>query len=344
MPTINDVAERAAVSTATVSYVINKSRYVSDELTARVLKAVSDLQFRPSRVARNLRQGKTFSLGLVLEDVTHRFAGALFKGIEESATRHGYSILISDIHGDPKREEASINLLLGQRVEGIIYAGYGQAVKLLEGLESEGVPVVVVDKPLDSPSLSSVLIDNRAGLFSALRHLKTMGYQDLIFINGMAINRNAQQRDEAFRDFLKRHGLPQVPDQVRYGNYTLQHGFQTTVKILQEKRPCRAIVCGDDTIAFGVLAALKAARKKIPEDVAVVGFDNDLFAQVMDPPLSTVLYPAREMGQVAFEVFHRRHTRKRKQPEHVVLPTKLLVRRSTDPSCRLYENIDGIPE
>jgi DNA-binding LacI/PurR family transcriptional regulator len=344
MSTIHDVAQRAAVSTATVSYVINKSRFVSEELTERVLQAVTELQFRPSRVARNLRQGKTFILGLVLEDVTHRFSGELFKGIEECATQHGYSILISDLHADPTREEASINLLLNQRVEGIIYAGYGEAVKVLETLQGSGVSVVVVDKPLGSPALSSVLIDNRAGVFAALRHLKELGYRDLIFINGQAINRNAQQRSEAFRDFLKRHGLPQTPDQVRYGDYTLQHGFQTTRKILQEKRPCRAIFCGDDTIAFGVLAALKVAGKKVPGDVAVIGFDNDLLSQVMDPPLSTVHYPAREMGRMAFEVFYRRHTGKRKQPEQVILSTKLLVRRSTDPACRLYEGLDGVPE
>jgi len=92
----------------------------------------------------------------------------------------------------------------------------------------------------------------------------------------------------AFRDFLNRHGMPQAPDQVLFGDYTLQHGFQATRRILQEKRPCRAIFCGDDTIAFGVMAALKAAGRRIPEDVAVLGFDNDPLAQVMDPPLPSL--------------------------------------------------------
>jgi len=344
MPTIHEVAERAGVSTATVSYVINQSRFVSAELTERVLKAVSDLHFTPSRVAQSLRQGKTSILGLVMDDVTHRFAGELFKGLEECATQHHYTILITDLHDEPAREEASINLLLSQRVDGIIYAGFGEAGQHLAALQAEGVPVVVVDKPLDCPSLSSVLIDNRAGVFTALRHLQALGYEDIVFINGLAINRNAQLRAEAFRDFLKRHNLPQTPDQILFGDYTLQHGFQATRRILQQKRPCRAIFCGDDTIAFGVMAALKAAGRRIPEEVAVLGFDNDPLAQVMDPPLSTVHYPTREMGRTAFQVFHRRRTGKRKRPEQVVLGTKLLVRRSTDPTCRPYEGLDGAQE
>ena len=161
MATIKDVAKRAGVSTATVSYVINRNRYVSDELTGRVLKAIKELNFTPSKVARSLRRGKSSVIGLIMDDITNRFASQFTRGLENIASENEYSIIISDLQEKPENEVNSINMLLEHRVEGVIYSGYGKVENQLLELYRKGLPVAVVDKPLVSDVLPSVLIDNR---------------------------------------------------------------------------------------------------------------------------------------------------------------------------------------
>jgi len=343
MATIKDVAKRAGVSTATVSYVINKSRFVSEKLTARVQDAIAALSFTPSKVAQSLRRGSSSILGLVTDDITNRFAAEFTKGLQSIASREQYSVIISDLQEDPANEARSIGMLLDQKVEGIIYAGYGAAERQLQELFAGGLPVVVVDKPLASARLPSVVIDNRAAIVKSLDYLRKIGRTDIVFVNGLRINRNGILRAEAFREFMVRRSLPFAEDSILWGDYTLQHGYQATRRLLAEKRGFNALLCGDDIVAFGAMAALKARGIRIPEQVAVVGFDNDPMAPVFDPSLTTIHYPMYEMGRACFELFRRVVGRKRRTAEIVSLDTRLIVRRSTDSSYREYEQLNGNP-
>ncbi len=332
--TIKDVALCAGVSTATVSYVINGNRFVSQKLARQVRRAVRELNFTPSRVAQSLRRGRTMTVGLIMDDITNRFGAIFTQGLERVAADHKYSLIISDLHEDPANEDRSIDLLLDQKVDGIIYCGYGTAERRLVELFASGLPVVIADKPLASDQLPSVLIDNEASVLLALEHLRGLGHEEIVFINGSKINRNAQLRAEAFQQFMARHRLPCTPQQIIYGDYSLQHGYQTAGRFVQERRRVTALVCGDDMVAFGAVAALKAGGVKIPEEVAVVGFDDDPIAPVFDPPLTTIHYPMHEMGRRSFEVFQQVAGRKHKRTPHLLLKTRLVVRRSTDASCR----------
>jgi DNA-binding LacI/PurR family transcriptional regulator len=341
MATIKDVAERAGVSTATVSYVINKSRFVSEERTRRVLEAIEELSFTPSKVAQSLRSGRTTTIGLVMDDITNRFASQFTRGLENTASEQAYSIIISDLQERPENEARSIAMLVDQRVDGIIYAGYGKQESQLKELFEGGLPVVVVDKPPVGDRLPSVLIDNRASMIKALRHLKSLGHRDILFVNGLEVNRNAVLRAEAFAEFMRNHHLPCHGDCISYGDFTLEHGYQTTVRILEEHRKFTALMCGDDLVAFGAMAALKSRGVRVPEDVAVVGFDDDPMAAIFDPSLTTIHYPMYEMGRQSFELFLRLSRRRRKQPERVLLDTELVVRRSTDSAYRDYYTPPG---
>jgi LacI family transcriptional regulator len=334
MATIKDVAQRAGVSTATVSYVINKSRFVSEELTRRVNRAIEELAFTPSRVAQSLRRGRTSIIGLVMDDITNRFASQFTRGLESWASVEAYSIIISDLNERPENEPRSISMLVDQRVDGIIYAGYGQAEEQLVDLYEDGLPIVVVDMPPSTPKLPSILINNHSSIFKALTHLKGFGHRDILFLNGLAINRNAELRAAAFREFMRNHRLPFTEDSVIYGDFTLEHGYKTTLRILEERRKFSALLCGDDQVAFGALAVLKSRGIRVPEDVAVVGFDDDPLAAIFDPSLTTIHYPMYEMGRLSFEVFQRMIGKRRRKPEHMLLDTELVVRRSTDASYK----------
>ncbi len=330
MATIKDVARRAQVSTATVSYVVNKSRYVSPELTRRVQKAIAELSFAPSKIAQGLRAGKTYTIGLIADDITNRFASQFTRGLENAASENRYSIIISDLQEKRENEARSLAMLVDRKVDGLIYAGFGVVEKELQELNGRGVPVVVADKPLSTVALPSVLIDNRSGIAGALTHLRQIGRREIIYVNGQAINRNAVLRAEAFRDFMAAEGLPLRDDSILYGEYALEHGYETTRALVRKGVRFTALLCGDDTIAFGAIAALKSLGIRVPEDVAVIGFDDDPLASVFDPSLTTVHYPMYEMGRLSFQVFQRAAGDARRRPEHILLETQLVVRRSTD--------------
>jgi DNA-binding LacI/PurR family transcriptional regulator len=336
MATIKDVAKRAQVSTATVSYVVNKSRYVSPELTLRVQRAIEELSFAPSKIAQGLRAGKTFTIGLIADDITNRFASQFTRGLENAASERQYSIIISDLQEKRENEARSLAMLVDRKVDGLIYAGFGEVEKELQDLNARGIPVVIVDKPLTSEALPSVLIDNRSGIAGALAHLTQIGRREIIYINGQAINRNAILRAEAFRDFMTAEGLPTSDDSVLYGEYGLQHGYETTRELVRKGARFNALLCGDDTIAFGAIAALKSRGVRVPEDVAVIGFDDDPLASVFDPSLTTVHYPMYEMGRLSFHVFERAAGGAGRQTEHILLETQLVIRRSTDSRVRDY--------
>ena len=336
MATIKDVAKRAQVSTATVSYVVNKSRYVSPELTERVQKAIEELAFAPSKIAQGLRAGKTFTIGLIAEDITNRFASQLTRGLENAASENEYSIIISDLQEKRENEARSLSMLVDRKVDGIIYAGLGEVEAELRSLNSRGVPVVIVDKPLSSSVLPSVLIDNRSGIQSSLAYLREIGRREIVYVNGLAINRNAILRAEAFRDFMSAAGLALREDSILWGEYGLAHGYETTLGLVRRGLPFNALLCGDDLIAFGAIAALKSLGVRVPEDVAVIGFDDDPMASVFDPSLTTVHYPMYEMGRLSFQVFQRAIVGGRRRPEHILLDTQLVVRRSTDSTFRDY--------
>jgi LacI family transcriptional regulator len=340
-PTIKDVAQRAGASIAAVSYAINGNRFVSEQLSGRIRKAIEDLDYTPSKMAQSLRRNRTQTIGLIMDDITNRFGALFTKGLESAAVEQQYTLIISDLHGSPANEPRSINLLLDQRVDGIIYCGFGAEEARLREIHASGLPVVMADKPPQSKGLPSVVIDNRAGVLAALKHLRGLGHKDIVFINGEKINRNGQLRADAFREFMIGHGLDFREDQIVYGDYTLEHGFQAATRVFERRRRFTAVFCGDDMIAFGVLAGLKARGLRIPEDVAVVGFGDDPISRVFDPSLTTIHYPMEEMGRQAFARFRKLIGQKRARPQSLLLETSLRVRRSTDPGYRDDLNLDG---
>lgn len=332
MVTINEVARHAGVSTATVSHVINRNRYVSEPLTQRVEASIAALQYSPSGVAQSLRRGRTSVLGIITDNISNRFAGQFLAGLEAEASQRGYRILISDLHDDPEEEHRSLDLLLTQQVEGIVSLGFGAAEARLLELHRTGLPVVVADKPPSRNELPSVLIDNRNSVFMALRHLMAMGHQHIRYLNGSRFNRNSTIRARAFKDFMIRHRLPFSEDAITYNDYTLEAGYRSLREALARGREFTAVFCGDDLMAFGVMAALKERGLSIPGDVAVVGFCDDPLSLVMVPPLTTIRYPIREMGKAAFQLFTQLRDEKPVRNYHVELETELVIRHSSDPS------------
>ena len=333
MVTIKDVARRAGVSTATVSYVLNGKNRVSVPSVRRVRKAIQDLHYTPSGTARKLKRGRTSVIGFVADNISNRFPARLVHGLATAAAAAGYNVLISDLHDNAANEPRALELLVREEVEGIIYCGFGAAEEQLLQIHRAGTPVVVVDKPPVTKGLPTVLIDNAGSTDLALEHLFALGHRRIRFISGDPNNRNTHLRDEAFRAFMHRHGLACPDSYIVTGAYSLQHGYAAALQLFDEQPGFTAVFCGDDMIAFGAMAGIKARGQRIPEDIAVAGFSNDPLAGAMDPGLTTIHYPMVEMGRRAFEVFLALRSAGKRPVPHEWLLTRLVVRRSSDPKC-----------
>jgi LacI family transcriptional regulator len=329
MATIRDVALKAGVSIATVSYVINASRRVSQQSKDKVLRAVKDLRFTPSKNAKSLRRGLTHTLGLVMGELTNRFASHFIKGLENTASEHRYSIIVSDLQEKKANEEQCLMMLLEQNVDGIIYDGYGQVESELVQLYRDGLPVIIVDKPLTTKILPSILIDNERSVYKALRYLKSLGHRQIVFLNGLKMSKISQLRAKAFRDFMTRNRLPFEENRIVFGDFKLEHGHDATLKMLKKGVSFSAIFCGDDMIAFGAIAALRSQGILVPDDIAVVGFDDDPISAVFEPSLTTIHYPMVEMGRLSFQLFERISAGRPRRADHIIMKTELVVRRSS---------------
>jgi LacI family transcriptional regulator len=330
MVNIKDVAKRAQVSTATVSYVINKKEKVSDELTTKVNQAIKDLNYHPSRIARSLRKGKTMTIGLIMDDISNQFGAEFTRGLMSAARKKDYNVIILNLNRKGAEERNFLDQLLSQQVDGIIYSGYGTAEDKLLEIEQEGIPIIAVDKPLKSDQISSILIDNRQSVVAVVEYLVKLGHKNICYIAGLPDNPNTLIRAQAFLDGLEQQGIKSSNQSVIYGDYSLFHGYQTIIE-MKDLKKYNAFFCADDMVAFGAMSALKQKGIKIPEEVAVIGFDNVPLASFFDPSLTTINYPMQEMGRKSFELFYKRIKEKNKVTEHILLPTKIIVRKSTNP-------------
>jgi DNA-binding LacI/PurR family transcriptional regulator len=333
MITIKDVARKAGVSIATVSYVLSKKRPVVKETEARVQAAIASLNYTPSGTARKLKRGRTSVIGFVADNISNRFPSRLVHGVATAAAAAGYNVLISDLHDDAANEPRALELLVHEEVEGIVYCGFGTAEEQLLQIHRSGTPVVVVDKPPVTKALPAVLIDNAASTDLALEHMFALGHRELRFISGDPNNRNTALRNEAFRAFMRRHQLRCPDSHIVTGDYSLQHGYSAALRLLEEQPGFTAVFCGDDMIAFGAMAGFKSRGQRIPEDIAVAGFSNDPLAGAMDPGLTTIHYPMVEMGRRAFEVLLALRSAGKRSAPHEWLKTQLIIRRSTNPKC-----------
>ena len=217
MVTIKDIARRAGVSTATVSYVLNRKNRVSTECDRRVRQAIQDLNYTPNGTARKLKRGRSSVIGFVADNISNRFPACLVHGLATAAAAEGYTVLITDLHDEAAGELRALDLLVHEQVEAIIYCGFGAAEERLLQIQSSGTPVVVVDKPPLNRGLPSVLIDNAGSVQVALEHLFALGHRGIRFISGDPNNRNTTLRNEAFRAFCTTPSppVPGIPRSYR---------------------------------------------------------------------------------------------------------------------------------
>ncbi|MBN1285530.1 MAG: LacI family DNA-binding transcriptional regulator [Anaerolineae bacterium] len=337
MATIKDVAKRAGVSLSTVSRVLNGHPYVADELRSRVLDAIEALNYRPNRVAQRLRAARSHLVGVIFSDVKNPFYTLVLSGIEHILSEQGLSVLISNSNTNQDREDNFTALMLAEEVAGLIVAPVQEDSPVLAEVVQNGLPVAVIDRRMCGLSVDTVLADNQSGACMAIRHLIQLGHRRIAILNGPQRLTSGRERYAGFLQAMGEAGLDIDPGLVWYGDYQMESGYTLTRELLRLPQPPTALFVANNLMTIGVLNAIHEAGCNIPEDLAVIGFDDVPWAVSLNPPLTTVAQPSFEIGVRAARLLLDRIAAPDRPACTTVLQTRLMVRASCGAAGRRHK-------
>src|SRR5580765_1211090 len=335
---IYEVAKRAGVSTATVSRVMSQPNVVAPATRRRVLQAVERLGYEPNSTAKSLRTTRTGKLLVTVPDISNPFFSLILQGIEDAAQREGYSVLVGDTQHDEKREERYALMLRRKEADGLIFLGHRmpkEATSYIRSLAPRCAPVVNGCEFTPTLGVPSVHIDNAKAAYQAMDHLYGLGHRRIGIVTGPLVSPLSRDRlrgatarakkEKAEREFI-----------VMHGDFSIESGAAAAERLLGRSERPTAVFCFNDEMAMGVVEVARTMGVRVPQHLSVVGFDDIRFARHLDPPLTTIAQPMRQIGEGTVRLLlsilaggHDAET-----PESVTLPHKLVVRARTAPPPR----------
>jgi LacI family transcriptional regulator len=338
---IKDVARVAGVSVSTVSFVLNKRPGVSKDTRLKVLSVVEKLDYIPNQVARSLVTRRTHSIGLIIPDTAELFYGKLARIIQDAVGLHAYSLVIGNSDNYAAKEKSCLDFLVEKNVEGIIMVpGTSSNIERVKKIRT---PMVFVDRQLEGVDISYVGVDNRAAGYKSTKHLVDLGHDMIGCITGPTSASSSQERVQGYQEALMDSHLSWDPLLLKNTDWTVEGGYRGAKELLSLKNRPTAIFVTGDTCAIGVFDALREEGLSVPGDVALVGFDDLIFASFLRVPLTTVRQPLEQMGTLAVRLlFERLESSEPKSPERVILPTELVIRESCGQAARRESLAPGI--
>ena len=302
MATIKDVAARAKVSSATVSHVINGTRKVAPATVERVQQAMNALDYHPNAVAQSLRTQKTNVIGAVVSDITNPFFATLIRGAEDAAIEAGYSLIVCNSDESLEKEDRYVRLLRRRQIDGLLISPVGDGShSVVHELPKWKVPFVFVDRRVDDVEADAVLSDNEEGAYQATRHLIERGHRRIGLILGIKGATTTEERFAGYQNALDEAGLPFLTELISYGKYRVIGGQKSVSELLSLSGPPTAIFTTNNLMTIGVLQELFHRQVVIPEQMAVVSFDDPNLGELLRPPLTVVTQDPYSMGKVAVE-------------------------------------------
>ncbi|EGR4156935.1 LacI family DNA-binding transcriptional regulator [Vibrio cholerae] len=302
MATMKDIARLAGVSTSTVSHVINKSRFVSDEIVERVNNAAQQLNYAPSALARSLKMNRTKTIGMLVTTSTNPFFGEVVKGVERSCYHQGYNLILCNTEGDNQRMKASINTLLQKRVDGLLLM-----CSTLEGERLDvfdrypDIPIVVMDWGPILFASDKIQDNSLQGGYMAAKHLIECGHKEIGCITGPLIRHQAQMRYEGYKRALAEAGIAINPDWIVESDFECEGGYQAFEKLYQRGKLPSALFVSNDMMAMGVIQAASQRGLRVPDDLSLIGYDDVHIAKFMTPALTTIHQPKYRLGKAAVD-------------------------------------------
>lgn len=347
MPTIKDVAKMAGVAPITASRVINDSGYVSEKTRKRVEEAIEALGYVPNRVARSLRSKQTNTLALVLTDITNPFWTTIARGVEDVASREGFSVILCNTDESEAKEHSYVQVLLQKQVDGFLLVPANSTSRSIGLIRKQEVPLVVLDRTVPAP-VDTVKSDSVDGAYRLTCHLLAQGYRHIAMLSGPREVSTAVDRvkgyQQALADFasteLSEDDEPLHAPMVIYGEFTQQGGYEMMKQLLELAPPPTAVFAANNFIAIGAFRALREAGLQVPEDIALVAFDDLPLTFMLAPFLTVAAQPVYEMGCRAAQLLLRRLVEHERGPaQEILLPVDIIVRRSS--GARVKESANG---
>jgi len=331
-PTLEAVAQRAGVGRGTVSRVVNGSPRVSEKARAAVQKAIDELGYVPNRAARSLVTSRTDSIALVVPETESRlfsepYFSEIIRGAAAEISETDLQLLLILV-GSEKERDRLTDYLTAHRVDGVLLVSVHADDPLPDLLERLGMPAVLAGRRSDLEPLSYVHGDNLGGAHSAVRHLLDRGCRTVATLTGALDQEGARARLEGYQRALEEAGLPRDESLVGYADFSEESGVRAMHELLARRPDIDGVFAASDVMAAGAMQVLRAAGRRIPEDVKVVGFDDSVVARHTDPPLTSVRQPTEEMGRTMARLLIEEIAEPHRAKRHVVLATELVRRGS----------------
>ena len=328
---IKDIAREAGVSTATVSHVINKTKYVTDETRERVQQAIKKFDYHPNAHAQMLALGRSKIIGLLVSDISNPFFPEIIKSVEAAVIEQGYDLILLNTNYDAQRAVEDVHRLIQMKVAGIVLMIAEFDDSLIEVAKRKKTNIVFHDLGAVGEKMSNVILDYAVGIEEAVQHLVSLGHKNIAHISGSHEIHSGRIREEAFVSAMKKHFPRSKPPKIYEGDFRFDGGRRAAYQLLQEKDLPTAVVVANDLMALGAMQEFKAAGLRVPQDISIVGFDDIAFAALSEPPLTTVCSPRVEIGRRAVEALMTTIDHPNGQGVEVRIPTYLMKRSSTAP-------------
>ena len=301
--TIKDVAREAGVSVATVSRVLNGKKPVKEETQKVILEVANRLRYMPHGAARSLITRRTHTIGVVLPDLYGEFFSELIRGLDGAARQEGYHLLVSSSHDEKSDTAAALQAMRG-RVDGLVVMLPNLDIASLAVNIPDTLPTVLVNCPAGATNFAALALDNYGGAAAMVEHLAGLGYRRIGHITGPENNFDAQERLRGYRDALSRRGLAADPDHLLRGDFSEESGYAAGQRLAASAARPEAVFAANDAMAIGCLFALKEAGVKVPEEIALAGFDDIPIARYISPPLTSVRVAISALGERAMGRMH----------------------------------------
>jgi LacI family transcriptional regulator, galactose operon repressor len=334
-PTLKDVADAVGVHISTVSRALNpKTRHhITPEISAKILKASAALNYRQNAAAYTLRTNRTRIIGVIIPDITNPVFPPIIRGIEDALAAQGYMAILVNTDSALPREASVIDMLCGRGVDGVIAASVERDDPAFRQLAADGIPVVTVNRRMDDPGIASIVNDDDQGIRAVLDHLVAFGHRRIANIAGPQKLSTGKDRLDAF--LRHRDGLGLAADErliVMADGFNEAEGERCAESLLARQSGFTALVCSNDRLAIGAIAALRRYGHAVPGDVSVTGFNDMPLMDRLEPPLTTIRVPQYVAGRMAAEMLlGRLEPGAEAAPQHETLPVELVVRASTGP-------------
>ena len=334
--TIKDLARELNISPSTVSRALKNHPDISSETKQLVRELADKLNYQPNTLAMGLRQRKSNTIGVILPQFIHFFFSTVISGIEDVAYSKGYSIIVAQSNEDLEREKLNLQELYHHRVDGILMSisRESDSVEHIEAMIDKGIPLVFFDRAHDKIQCSRVLADDFKGAYEATKHLIDLGYTRIAHLAGPYALDITQKRLGGYKKALMDHGLGIDSGLIFFDekNTNEIYGMEKAIELANKRNGPKAIFANNDMTALGAMKGVRMKGLEVPKDMAIIGFSNWQFTQMVDPPLTTVDQPGFRMGQEAARLLIREIESKDAgfvEPETIILDTRLIIRGST---------------